>query len=125
MACVTGPTSALSLRATATASAFSVWNYHDDIRDAAPAHVELTIKGASAAGLTCRHYRVDRDHSNAHQTWLAQGSPQPPSPEQYLELLAQSALATIDPPQLVTVDGAVRLDFVLPRHALSLITLHA
>ena len=27
--------------------------------------------------------------------------------------------------QLVTADGAVRLDFVLPRHALSLITLHA
>ncbi len=63
---------------------------------------------------------MDGAHSNAHATFLAQGSPQPPSPAQYAELEAASGLATLGAPEtLPASDGRAVVRFSLPRHAVS------
>ncbi len=98
-----------------------VWNYHDDDLPAAGSvDVELTLNNVGDHPLLCRHFRMDSAHSNAHATFLAQGSPQPPSPAQYAELEAASNLATLGAPEtLPAADGRAVVRFRLPRHAVS------
>ena len=65
-----------------------LWNYHDDDVPAVDAPVRITITGlpASARRVLLKHYRIDRDHSNAYTVWKQMGSPQKPTPEQYAGL---------------------------------------
>jgi xylan 1,4-beta-xylosidase len=102
-----------------------VWNYHDDnLPDEGEAQVEITVSGVGDGPHLARHLRMDGTHSNAHAAFLAEGSPQPPSPEQYQRLTEASRLALLEPSALLTpVAGEVRLDFPLPRHGVSLISL--
>jgi xylan 1,4-beta-xylosidase len=103
-----------------------VWNYHDDDLPAGAAEVELTLSGVGSAPLRCRHYRMDGAHSNAHATFLGQGSPQLPSSAQYAELKAASALAVLEDSEVApNPDGRAVLRFALPRHAVSLLALSA
>ncbi len=98
-----------------------VWNYHDDdLPDVGGVDAELTLDNVGNSPLLCRHFRVDGAHSNAHQTFLAEGSPQPPSPAQYATLKAASDLATLGAPEtLPAKDGRASVRFRLPRHAVS------
>jgi xylan 1,4-beta-xylosidase len=98
-----------------------VWNYHDDDLPAAgAADIELTLNGVTNGPLLCRHFRMDRVHSNAHATFLAHGSPQRPSAAQYAELQAAGRLALMSEPEtLPTADGRAVARFALPRHAVS------
>jgi xylan 1,4-beta-xylosidase len=102
-----------------------VWNYHDDdLPETGGVRVELEVAGLAEAAFTCRHYRVDARHSNAHRVWLGQGSPQPPSAEEYQALKAAGALQLVEPPtDIAVVRGDLRLSFDLPRHAVSLVML--
>jgi len=104
-----------------------VWNYHDDDLPGADASVKLTLQGmAGAAGhLLLRHYRIDQTHSNAYTLWKNLGSPQAPTPEQFLALEAAGQLQELDSPRWVEVKGGkVELNFMLPRHAISLLQLN-
>ncbi len=113
--------------ATRDGDAISIllWNYHDDdLPDDGLVDVVLDVVGGGALPLDCRHWRVDHAHSNAYSAFLAMGSPQPPSPQQYARLTEASRLALIDKPQVLEPsDGCVRLAFPLPRHAVSLVSL--
>ena len=102
-----------------------IWNYHDDdLPGDGAAEVSLEVVGLSGGSHGLRHFRMDGGHSNAHARWLAIGSPQAPSPEAYRRLETASELETLEPERGVTPnEGAVRLDFFLPRHAVSLILL--
>ena len=52
------------------------------------------------------------------------GSPQQPSPEQYMQLEAAGGLQLLDSPRwLEAKDGRVEIRFPLPRHAVSLVRL--
>jgi xylan 1,4-beta-xylosidase len=66
------------------------WNYHDDDVPATEAHVRLEIAGVpcTATRVLVRHYRIDESHSNAWTAWKGMGSPQHPTPEQYVRLEA-------------------------------------
>ncbi|MFN7992466.1 MAG: beta-xylosidase [Bryobacteraceae bacterium] len=102
------------------------WNYHDDDLAAPDAAVQLRITGLSPAPprATLRHYRIDQSHSNAYTVWKNLGSPREPSPEQQARLEASGQLLLLEPSRSVAVSaGAVRLDFPLPRQAVSLIEL--
>ena len=57
------------------------WNYHDDDVAGAVAPVALRVAGVpvTAPRVLVRHYRIDRDHSNAYTIWKAMGSPQSPT----------------------------------------------
>jgi xylan 1,4-beta-xylosidase len=103
-----------------------IWNYHDDDVPAPEASVDLKIQGIpdAARHVLLRHYRIDQTHSNAYTMWKNLGSPQNPSPEQYVALVTAGQLQELDSPQWVEVKhGEVKLNFKLPRHAVSLLQL--
>ena len=106
------------------AIAIMIWNYHDDDVQAADAPIRVTIMDlpASARRPLLRHYRIDRDHSNAFTTWKEMGSPQNPTPEQYARLEASGQLQLVESPQwLWSQSGRAEVSFMLPRQAVSLI----
>ena len=102
------------------------WNYHDDDVAAPAADVRIAITGlpASAARVLRRHYRIDRDHSNAYTVWQQMGAPQHPAPEQYARLESAGQLEMLDSPRWVSASaGAVSFGFALPRQGVSLLEL--
>jgi xylan 1,4-beta-xylosidase len=111
--------------ATRTENEASVmlWNYHDDDVPAPPAPVRLVVSGLPDRVLV-RHYRIDRDHSNAYTTWQQMGSPQQPSDEQYAHMEAAGGLQLFESPRWISVrDHAAELTFPLPRNSVSLVQL--
>lgn len=103
-----------------------IWNYHDDDVPAGEAQVRLEIAGlpSAATRVLARHYRIDETHSNAWTVWKAMGRPQHPAPEQYASLEASGQLHLADSPWWVDVRvGATKLEFSLPRQAVSLLEL--
>jgi xylan 1,4-beta-xylosidase len=107
--------------------AVMAWHYHDDDLPGPAAAVEMTITGlpdAAATGATLRHYRIDRDHSNAHTAWVAMGSPQKPTPEQYAKLEQAGQLATLgEATSLKAENGSAVVRFTLPRQGVSLLVI--
>ena len=103
-----------------------VWNYHDDDLPAEGAPVQVEVSGipAGVQRVLLQHYRIDHDHSNAYTVWLAMGSPQNPSPEQYSKLKEAGQLQLLDSPRWLVVDnGKVSIPTDLPRQATSLMHL--
>jgi len=103
-----------------------VWNYHDIDAPAPDTPVRLAIHGipTEARRLLLLHYRLDDGHSNAFAAWKRMGSPQSPTPEQYVGLEAAGRLELLESPRwLSPQDGALELRFTLPRHALALLQL--
>jgi xylan 1,4-beta-xylosidase len=101
-----------------------VWNYHDDDVPFPAAEIDLLVSGLppSATKALIEHLRVDSDHGNAFGLWKQMGSPLSPSVSQYESLEGAAQLQLLNAPMWADVhDGNVRLHFVLPRQALSLI----
>ena len=114
---------AISSRAEREISVMA-WNYHDDDVAGPDAPVRLTVAGIppAASRVLLRHFRIDRDHSNAYTVWQQMGSPQNPTPAQYARLEAAGRLEMLDSPQWVSPqNGIVELAFPLPRQAVSLV----
>ena len=106
----------------AHSAAVLVWNYHDSERPAPPAPIRLEIAGVPPGRGLMHHYRVDQENSNAYEAWKKMGSPQKPTPEQYAQLEKSGQLQLLEAPRWIRAsEGNVRLEFSLPRHAVSLI----
>ena len=102
------------------------WHHHDDDVPGPAAEVELLVTGlpAEETPVLLEHFRIDRDHSNAFETWKRMGSPQHPTPEQSAELERSSNLALLGSPGWVRPQGGkVTVRFTLPRQAVSLLVL--
>ncbi len=105
-------------------AAVMVWHYHDDDLPGAEAAVQLNLRGApaGAARVLVHHYRIDATHSNAYTVWQQMGSPQKPTAEQYAALEAAGQLELVQSPDWARSDqGAVKLQFTLPRQGVSLL----
>ena len=103
-----------------------VWHYHDDDVPGPEADVELTLDNLPLTNGEARleHFRIDEDHSNAFTAWIRMGSPQQPTPEQYIQLEKAGRLAALGGPENVPVAGGkATLAFKLPRQAVSLLQL--
>jgi xylan 1,4-beta-xylosidase len=101
-----------------------LWNYHDNDLPDDPASIELLVRGVPTGRVLSQHYRVDQDHSNAYEVWKKLGSPQKPSPEQVRQLERAGQLETITSPEwLHSRQGALRIQFDLPRQGVSLVVL--
>jgi xylan 1,4-beta-xylosidase len=103
-----------------------VWNYQDDDLPGPDARIRLTVTGIPAADerVLLRHYRIDRDHSNAYTLWRQLGSPQQPTESQYASLEAAGRLQQLESPRwIITHSGQADLDFALPCESVSLIQL--
>jgi xylan 1,4-beta-xylosidase len=102
------------------------WNYHDYDIPELDAKVQLNMAGipVNTKRVLLRHYRIDQTHSNAYTMWKQFGSPQNPTPEQYVALQAAGRLQQLESPIRIEIhEGATKLDFVLPRQAISLVQL--
>ena len=100
------------------------WNYHDDDLPAADVLLHVKVNGVPLKSdrVLLRHYRIDRDHSNAFTVWKEMGSPQSPTAEQYAKLKAAGQLQLLESPRWINATkGTVELEFLLPGHALSLV----
>jgi xylan 1,4-beta-xylosidase len=107
-------------------AAVMVWNYHDEDVPAASADVCVTVSGipAGVKRVLLEHYRIDDTHSNAYTAWKNMGSPQSPTPDQYVQLKAAGQLQLLNSPQWVDVTaGKVTIETSLPRQAVSLLHL--
>ncbi len=101
-----------------------IWNYHDEDLEAAAAPIELTITGlpGNAKRRAVEHFRIDSSHSNAFAVWKEMGSPQSPSSAQYEQLENAGQLQVLNSPAWIRIEkGSVRLQFDLPRQAVSLV----
>jgi xylan 1,4-beta-xylosidase len=101
-----------------------VWHYHDDDVPGPDAAVDLTVGGLLPAHSEARltHYRIDEEHSNAFAAWKRLGSPQAPTPGQYVQLEKAGQLESLAAPSLLhVIDGQVKITFMLPRQAVSLL----
>jgi xylan 1,4-beta-xylosidase len=102
-----------------------VWHYHDDDVPGPEADVQLMLDGlpARVRQVHLRHFRIDRDHSNAYTLWQRMNRPQNPTAQQYAELEKAGQLALLTPPSTMQVEGGrLPLHFPLPRQAVSLLT---
>ena len=101
-----------------------LWNYHDDMVEAAGRPVALSVKAPSSSAKKARitHYRIDKHHSNSYTHWLAMGSPQTLTDEQKGMLKKHGELEVLSPVSVKDLkQGALNLDFDLPRNAVSFI----
>jgi xylan 1,4-beta-xylosidase len=106
--------------------AVMLWNYHDDGVPAPAATVTAEVTGipAGPSRVLLEQFRLDERHSNAYTVWKEMGSPQNPTPEQYARLESAGRLELLESPRWVAADkGTVRVEFSLPRHAISLLRL--
>jgi xylan 1,4-beta-xylosidase len=89
--------------------------------------VSLTLAGlpksfGRGGQVKVTHYRIDDAHSNVYTAWKRMGSPLAPNDKQYAELDGADGLQTIDTPQALKLTrGGAKLEFTLPRQAVSLV----
>ena len=103
------------------------WNYHDDDVPGPDAKIQLSIAGVppNVHRVLLTHYQIDQNHSNAYTRWKEMGSPQTPTKEQYAQLRAAGRLELLDSPHWIAAgNGAVQLDYTLPRQGVSLVQLN-
>jgi xylan 1,4-beta-xylosidase len=125
---VRGPSPDVSAIATRSDHTLCVlmWHYHDDDVAGPDADVSLAIDGLTGSNgpVLLEEYRIDRDHSNAFETWKTMGSPAKPSPEQQTELERSAELALLRSPEWVKPhEGKIELRVTLPRQAVALVVL--
>ncbi|PYS20412.1 MAG: beta-xylosidase, partial [Acidobacteria bacterium] len=103
------------------------WNYHDDDSTGPAANVRVTITGLpkDASRILLWQYRIDETHSNSWTAWKQMGSPQQPSPQQYVALESAGELQQLDSPKWILVqDGETKLDLTFPHQSVSLLQLN-
>ncbi|MDQ8188931.1 GH39 family glycosyl hydrolase [Roseibacillus persicicus] len=102
--------------------AIMLWHYHDFDVPGADARITLQLDGYSARNKKLSHFRIDEQHSNSYNLWLALGSPQEPTNEQLVELKEAGQLAQIKTTSTLQVsDDHTRLSLTLPRQGVSLL----
>ncbi|MGH9584194.1 MAG: GH39 family glycosyl hydrolase, partial [Bryobacteraceae bacterium] len=103
-----------------------IWNYQDNDVSGPTAQIDLHLSGLpqNAKRVLLRHYRIDRNHSNAYTVWKRMGSPQSPSAAQYKKLEAAGQLQLLGSPRWIDERaGSAEVKFSLPLEGLSLVQL--
>ena len=100
-----------------------LWNYRDDDVETEARMLDVSVSGLPKdKRILLRHYRIDQSHSNAFEAWRRMGSPERPTAAQQAALEASGQLETIGSPEWIdTEDGEVRVRFLLPSEAISLL----
>lgn len=103
-----------------------VWNYHDDDLPAPAASIDALVRGLpqNIGRVSIEHFRIDAEHSNSYREWNQMGAPQKLDLAEQEKLQAAGQLQLLKSPAWEPVEnGAIRLQFSLPRQGLSLIRL--
>ena len=71
-----------------------------------------------------KHYRIDKNHSNAYAEWVRQGKPDYPGGMQYSAIKSRDGLELLCPVQrIVPLDGKLKLVFDMPLKSVSLLVI--
>jgi xylan 1,4-beta-xylosidase len=102
-----------------------VYSHHDDWDIAAENRVSIELSGLkSGDSYNVKHYRIDKNYSNAYAEWVSRGSPDYPTKQTYDAIKRKDELELLEPGRSVSISGdRLELDFSLPAHAVSLIEL--
>jgi xylan 1,4-beta-xylosidase len=104
-----------------------VWHYHDDDVVGDDAQVSLALAGLPkelTRNARVTHYRIDDSHSNAYSAWKRMGSPLAMNDKQYAELDKADGLEMLSEPQALKISrNSAKLEFTLPRQAISLLVI--
>lgn len=115
--------SALASR-DANSAAVMIWNYHDVDLPVPSSDIELSLAGIPSERVLVQHFRIDQQFSNSYARWLAMGSPQEPTKQEYMELERSGQLEQYESPfYLGTPEGEALLKLDLPRQGVSLFLL--
>jgi xylan 1,4-beta-xylosidase len=99
------------------------WDEGFDLKDTT--QVNLSIKGLVAESYTLTHYRIDHQHSNAHNVWRSLGEPLIPDENQLAQIRKRQGLEMLEPTSILMVkDGDVTISLELPPYSVSLIVLY-
>ena len=100
-----------------------LYSHHDDRDKTGEREVVLCVTGyGEEKGLKIRHYRIDKNHSNAYAQWIKEGSPMYPDEKQYAAMKAREVLEQYLPESCCDSQGnELTLRFSLPTHAVSFI----
>ena len=83
--------------------------------------LRVRLHGLGAGKWRCRHYRIDRDHSNSHTLWQSLGRPVVPDDEQLAAIQSRQGLEVLEPDRRTQSDGEeVCLQTTLPPQSVSL-----
>ncbi len=104
-------TGAIRLIAVNFGEAFDYDENHD---------IQIRLDGLTEGRWRCRHYRIDREHSNAYTIWLGMGRPMTPSDEQLAAMQARHGLELAEPESEITASDHLILSTTLPPHSVSL-----
>jgi xylan 1,4-beta-xylosidase len=105
--------------------AILVWHYHDDDVPGPDADVKLTLDHLPFTNGNAQlvQYQIDAYHSNSYEAWLKMGSPLPLSDKQHAELEKAGQLGELKSEKIPVKNGAMGLQFFLPRQGVSLLIL--
>ena len=96
---------------------------HDQIHSQGvsyPVVLNIAAHWEPAAQVTLRHWRIDREHSNAYTAFKELGSPESPTPEQIALVRKRMGLELLEPDRQMDVAALSGLEFDLPCNAVSL-----
>src|SRR5690606_25975469 len=95
-----------------------LWSHHDDWDVQGESKILLEVENLpfDTDMVRVKHFRIDREHSNAYTEWKRQGSPQEPTETQLRVMKAREGLELHEPEHDVTLfGGRFRKEIVLPR----------
>lgn len=107
--------------------AILIWNYHDDDLPAPVTPIDASVRGLSRGivRVSVERFRIDADHSNSYGEWKRIGAPQSLAPTELEKIQTAGQLQLVDSPAWEPIEnGAIRLQFSLPREGLSLIRIY-
>jgi len=107
----TTDTGAIRVMAVNFGEAFDYDESHD---------IQIRLDGLAGGSWHYRHYRIDREHSNAYTVWLSMGRPVVPSDEQLAVLQSRHGLELAEPESEITASDHPFLGTTLPPHSVSL-----
>lgn len=83
--------------------------------------VRIRLEGIAAGSWRCRHYRIDRDHSNAHTIWQSLGRPAAPDAGQLEAIRPRQGIEQMEPDRRIDPgSGDACLETTMPPHSVSL-----
>jgi len=103
-----------------------IFSHHDDWDVRGEYNVELEVANLPFKNeyVVVKHYRIDREHSNAYTEWLKIGRPEYPNKLQSKMIKEKQGLEFYEPPlEIKIADGRITRTFNMPVHSISLIML--
>ena len=103
-----------------------LFSHHDDWDVYGEYDVKIEVANLPFANdsVILAHYRIDKNHSNAHTEWVRQGCPSYPTPSQAEMIKSRQELELYEPrTQVPLMNGKLEKTISLPVHGISLLIL--